>query len=75
MAALRNPVENTVPVSTEVNGTVFVVDDDKAVRDSLRFLIESVGLPVETYPNATDFLEQCDADRPGCVRAPATIVP
>ena len=41
--------------------TVYVVDDDKAVRDSLRWPIESVGLPVETFESAKDFLAACEA--------------
>ncbi len=44
--------------------TVFIVDDDDAVRDALRMLVESVGLRVEEYPNATLFLEHYN-DTPG----------
>ncbi|MFP6610110.1 MAG: response regulator transcription factor [Deltaproteobacteria bacterium] len=47
--------------------TVFVVDDDTAMRESLRFLVESVGLDVETFERAEDFLERYDAERPGCL--------
>ena len=47
--------------------TVFVVDDDKAVRESLERLMKSVGLPVETYPSAQSFLETYDPARPGCL--------
>ncbi len=47
--------------------TVFVVDDDAAVRRSLSLLIGSMALPVETFSSAQDFLERCDADRPGCL--------
>ncbi|MCI0620082.1 MAG: response regulator transcription factor [Acidobacteria bacterium] len=47
--------------------TVFVVDDDPAVRDSLRWLIESVGLPVETFNSARNFLDRYDPNRPGCL--------
>ena len=47
--------------------TIFVVDDDDAVRDSLRDLIDSVGLEVETYPSAHAFLEACDKARRGCL--------
>lgn len=36
---------------------VFVVDDDNAVRDSLRWSLESSGYPVETFENAETFLE------------------
>ena len=32
--------------------TVFIVDDDPAMRSSLRWLVESVGLHVQTYPSA-----------------------
>ncbi|HTU55768.1 MAG TPA: response regulator, partial [Acetobacteraceae bacterium] len=37
--------------------TIHVVDDDEAVRDSLRTLLESSGLAVHTYPSAALFLE------------------
>jgi FixJ family two-component response regulator len=47
--------------------TVFVVDDDQALRDSLAWLMESVDLPVETYPSAQAFLDGYDASRPGCL--------
>lgn len=47
--------------------TVFVVDDDPEVRSSLRRLVESVGLIVETYATAQEFLDNLDAARSGCV--------
>jgi two-component system response regulator FixJ len=47
--------------------TVFVVDDDAEVRQSLRWLIESIDLPVETYASAEEFLAAYDASRAGCV--------
>ncbi|MDX1253132.1 MAG: response regulator transcription factor [Gammaproteobacteria bacterium] len=47
--------------------TVFVVDDDQDMRTSLRWLIESVGLYVETYSSAADFLSNYDTARPGCL--------
>ena len=47
--------------------TIFVVDDDKAVRDSLSWLISSVGLHVETFASAQDFLDVYDPTRPGCL--------
>lgn len=46
---------------------VFVVDDDEHVRDSLRWLLESAGLTVETYASAREFLVACDPPRPGCL--------
>ncbi len=51
----------------EQESTVFVVDDDDAVRDSMRWLVESIGLPVETYASAREFLETHDPNRPGCL--------
>ncbi|MBI5865374.1 MAG: response regulator transcription factor [Planctomycetes bacterium] len=47
--------------------TVFIIDDELEVRNSLRWLIESVGLPVETFESAQDFLDRVELDRPGCV--------
>ena len=47
--------------------TVFVVDDDPAMRNSLRWLIESVGLAVAAYATAEEFLERYEPNRPGCL--------
>jgi two-component system, LuxR family, response regulator FixJ len=46
---------------------VFVVDDDPAMRDSLRWLIESTGVRVETYRDAQTFLDACQPEMPGCL--------
>ena len=55
--------------------TVFVVDDDEGVRDSLRFLLKSVGLATKTLASAAEFLDSYDVNQPGClvldVRMPA----
>ena len=50
-----------------IDSTVFVVDDDKAIRDSLQWLFGAVALPVEAYSSAEQFLAECTADRPGCL--------
>ncbi len=47
--------------------TVFIVDDDAEVRDSLKMLIESVGLVTETYDSAQAFLDKFEPARPGCL--------
>ena len=47
--------------------TVFVVDDDETVRESVRTLVGSVGLPAEAYGTAADFLAGCSGERSGCV--------
>jgi len=49
------------------NSTVFVVDDDQEVREALQLLMESVGLPVETFGSSQEYLEQFDPERPGCL--------
>src|SRR4029453_16796526 len=46
---------------------VFVVDDDPAMRDSLRWLIESTGLNVETFGDAQTFLARIRPELPGCL--------
>jgi two-component system response regulator FixJ len=46
---------------------VFIVDDDAAIRRSLRFLIESIGLSVETFSTAEEFLEVYAPAQPGCL--------
>ena len=47
--------------------TVFVVDDNVGVRNSLRALLESAGLAVETYASGEEFLAAYDPKRPGCL--------
>ena len=47
--------------------TVFVVDDDAAVRRSVERLIRTVGLDVLTFPSAQEFLEHGPPDGPACV--------
>ena len=46
---------------------VFVVDDDAAVRDSLRWLMDSVGLRVEPFASGEAFLDAITPAREGCV--------
>lgn len=49
------------------NGTVFVVDDDAAVRNALCALLEAVGLPAKAYADAAAFLDDLDTLRSGCL--------
>jgi FixJ family two-component response regulator len=46
---------------------VFVVDDDESVREALSSLLRSVGLQVETFASATEFLQRKPADEPSCL--------
>jgi len=50
-----------------IEKTVFVIDDDKAVRSAIRNLLESVGLPVETFNSPQDFLKAARKNIPGCL--------
>ena len=46
---------------------VFVVDDDPSVRSSLKFLLSTVGLQVESFDSADTFLQNNPPDTPGCL--------
>src|SRR5262245_24529849 len=46
---------------------VCVVDDDWSMRESLRNLIRSVGLNVQTFASAQEFLRTSRPDAPGCL--------
>jgi two-component system, LuxR family, response regulator FixJ len=70
--ALASPTERGALVDCRVNAptaaaTVFVVDDNVGVRKSLRALLESAGLAVETYASGEKFLAAYDPERPGCL--------
>jgi FixJ family two-component response regulator len=48
--------------------TVFVIDDEGAIRTAIKNLLESVGLRVETFASAADFLKSEEHNRaPGCL--------
>jgi two-component system response regulator FixJ len=49
------------------NETVFVVDDDTAVRQGLRFMLRAAGYSVEAFPSARSFLEDYDPRQGGCL--------
>ena len=50
-----------------VRPSIFVVDDDSAVRDSLKLLLRSVGQAVETFGSGQEFLDGYNDDRAGCL--------
>ena len=58
---MSNQVDNTQL------GKVFVVDDDEAMRSSLRWLIESDGHEVETFESAQNFLDNYYPGQAGCL--------
>jgi FixJ family two-component response regulator len=50
-----------------LSSMVFVVDDDSLIREALRRLIRSVGLEVETFSSAQEFLQAKRPDAPSCL--------
>ena len=59
--------EGTARIVTTGSPTVFIVDDDPGVCKLWRLLIESAGMVVRTFENATDFLADYDPEQPGCL--------
>jgi FixJ family two-component response regulator len=51
----------------ETEATVFIVDDDAQMRESLRNLLRSVGLRVELFASAQEFVQSRHPDVPGCL--------
>lgn len=51
----------------EADATVYVVDDDVSVREALKNLLRSIGLKVETFSTANEFLTKKDLFGPGCL--------
>jgi len=51
----------------EQDPIVFIVDDDKSVRKALTRLIKSVGLKVEAFSSANEFLKRDPHDGPACL--------
>jgi FixJ family two-component response regulator len=51
----------------EQDPMVFLIDDDRMVREGLQSLIKSVGLRVETFASAQDFLAAKRPDVPACL--------
>lgn len=52
---------------TEEPPVVFVIDDDKSVREALEGLLRSVGLSVHVFASTQDFLQATRPDAPGCM--------
>src|SRR5262245_40691295 len=63
----RNVSRRAPPDPSKTASVVFVVDDDAAMRDSLRRLITSVGFKVEAFASARAFLDAPRPEAPGCL--------
>lgn len=51
----------------DLDAKIYIVDDDEAFRDSLRWLLESNGFEIELFTSAKEFLDSCNSGKPGCV--------
>lgn len=51
-------------MNNQTRDRIAIVDDDQAVRDSLRFLLEGAGHSIDTYESAARFLAEAE---PGCI--------
>jgi FixJ family two-component response regulator len=56
-----------VPVVEEAEPIIYVVDDDEAVRDSLKLLLESYGMVVEDYRSSEEFARSYVPGRGACL--------
>jgi len=61
-----NPLRERFELSP-LSNTVFIVDDEADIRRSLEILVASIGLAVETFATAKDFLQRYDSQAPGCL--------
>ena len=68
-AAQKPAATGAAPIapSRSAPPTIFVVDDDQDLRETMRQLLESDQKIVETYPSAEAFLEAWNPDRRGCL--------
>ncbi|HXJ34593.1 MAG TPA: response regulator [Candidatus Eisenbacteria bacterium] len=52
---------------TDAEATVFIVDDDPSVRRSTERLVRSMGLNVQTFASAKEFMDHARVDHPSCL--------
>lgn len=51
----------------ETPSIIYVVDDDSDSRESLLYLLQTVGLAARAFSSAAEFLQQLDLNQPGCL--------
>jgi len=66
-STINQLVSQKFMISAPIQPTVYIVDDDPGVRKSLRWLVETIEVPVKTFASAASFLEVYQADHPGCL--------
>ncbi len=58
----------TAPIKkTQNNPIIYIVDDDRMARESLKWLVESAHLQAQEFERGETFLQKIKADAPGCV--------
>lgn len=57
----------TVSADSEGTPVVHIVDDDQDLRNSLVFLLDSIGIEAYVYPDAASFLAELDPEEPAVV--------
>jgi FixJ family two-component response regulator len=57
----------TQVISVPTKSMVLIVDDDPAVRNSLKFALEVEGFSVQVYPTGVDLLDEHDLPASGCL--------
>lgn len=56
-----------MPADNEKSSTVYIVDDDQAIRHAMELLMRSVGLDYEIFHSGDDFLVNYSSGRAGCL--------
>lgn len=51
----------------QIDSIVFVIDDDQSIREAIKSLIRSVGMHVETFASAQEFMASMRPDAPACL--------
>ncbi len=54
-------------MAQQIEQTVYIVDNDEAIREAMAFLMESVGLPCKLYCSAQEFLDDYSPQMSGCL--------
>ena len=54
-------------MTTKIDSIVYVIDDDSSIREAITSLIRSIGMRVETFGSAQEFMASSRPDAPACL--------